>query len=119
MTYTMDEINDLFDPNKTQGGNIQDYFSTYDPWDMFNHTQPMYQTNVSLRGGGSERLTYYSSLGYMDQQGVSKNYKYNQVNFVLNTDAFLLKDKSLKFTFNLNGNTSNQKKAGKRRGCFQ
>ncbi len=49
MTYTMDEINDLFDPNKTQGGNIQDYFSTYDPWDMFNHTQPMYQTNVSLR----------------------------------------------------------------------
>jgi TonB-dependent SusC/RagA subfamily outer membrane receptor len=67
MTYTMDEINDLFDPNKTQGGNIQDYFSTYDPWDMFNHTQPMYQTNVSLRGG-SERLTYYSSLGYMDQQ---------------------------------------------------
>ncbi len=117
MTYTMDEINDLFDPNKTQGGNIQDYFSTYDPWDMFNHTQPMYQTNISLRGG-SERLTYYSSLGYMDQQGVSKNYKYNQVNFVLNTDAFLLKDKSLKFTFNLNGNTSNQKKPASGEGVF-
>ena len=117
MTYTMDEINDLFDPNKTQGGNIQDYFSTYDPWDMFNHTQPMYQTNISLRGG-SERLTYYSSLGYMDQQGVSKNYKYNQVNFVLNTDAFLLNDKSLKFTFNLNGNTSNQQKPASGESVF-
>lgn len=117
MTYSSEEINDLFDPYKTQGGNIQDYYSSYDPWDMFNHSQPMYQTNVSLRGG-SERLSYYSSLGFMDQQGVSKNYSYNQVNFILNTDAFLLEDKSLKFTFNLNGNTSDQKKPAKGEGVF-
>ena len=32
------------------------------------YTQPMYQTNVSLRGGG-ERIKYYSSLGYMKQNG--------------------------------------------------
>ena len=31
---------------------------------------------------------------------------------MLNTDALLLKDKSLKFTFNINGNISNQKKPG-------
>lgn len=117
MGYTLGDINDLFDPYITQGGNIQDYYSSYDPWEMFNHTQPMYQTNVSLRGG-SERISYYSSLGYMDQQGVSDNYKYNQVNFVLNTDAFLLNDKSLKFTFNLNGNTSNQKRPAMGEGVF-
>lgn len=109
MGYKMSDINDLFDPYKSQGFNIQDYYCTYDPWKMFDHVQPMYQTNVSLRGG-SDRVNYYSSLGYLDQQGISDNYKYNQVNIVLNTDAYLLHDKSLKFTFNLNGNTSNQQR---------
>lgn len=109
MQYSINDINDLFNPFKTEGGNIQDYYSSYDPWKMFDHTQPMYQTNVSLRGG-SERLKYYSSLGYMDHQGISSNYTYEQINFVLNTDAYLLKDKSLKFTMNLNGNTSTQKR---------
>ena len=108
MNYTMNEINDLFDPFATQGGNIQDYYSTYDPWEMFDHVQPMYQTNLSLRGGG-ERIKYYSSLGYLNQQGISDTYDYEQINFVLNTDAYLLEDKSLKFTFNLNGNTTNRK----------
>lgn len=109
MNYTLDQINDLFNPFVTQGGNIQDYYSTYDPWEMFNHVQPMYQTNISLRGG-SERLKYYSSLGYLNQKGISSTYNYEQINIILNTDAYLLKDKSLKFTFNLNGNTNNKKK---------
>ncbi len=89
----------------------------YDPWTMFDHTQPMYQTNVSLRGG-SERLKYYSSVGYLDQQGLSDNYGYTQYNVVLNTDAYLLKDKSLKFTFNINGNIGNQQKPGNGDGTF-
>ena len=59
---------------------------------MFDHTQPMYQTNVSLRGGG-ERIKYYSSLGYMKQNGVSDKYSYEQVNMILNTDAMLLSDR--------------------------
>lgn len=117
MNYTLTNIQELFDPYKTQGGNIQDYFSSYDPWEMFNHNQPMTQTNVSLRGG-SDRVAYYSSLGYMNQQGVSKNYNYNQVNMVLNTDAYLLKNKSLKFTLNLNGNTSTQKRPSAGEGIF-
>ena len=84
---------------------------------MFDHTQPMYQTNVSLRGGG-ERIKYYSSLGYMKQNGVSDKYSYEQVNMILNTDAMLLSDKSLKFTFNLNGNTSNNNKPADGEGVF-
>lgn len=117
MNYTINEINDLFNPNVTQGGNIQDYFSTYDPWDMFNHTQPMYQTNLSLRGGG-ERIKYYSSVGYLNQKGISDSFNYEQVNIILNTDAYLLKDKSLKFTFNLNGNTNTKKQPSAGEGVF-
>ena len=115
MNYTLQQIEDLFDPYKTQGGNIQDYYTTHDPWDQFDLNNPMYQTNVSLRGG-SERLKYYSSLGYLKQEGYCKNYDYEQINFILNTDAYLLKDKSLKFTLNLNGNTNLKKMPGRGEG---
>lgn len=107
--YNLQDIVDLFDPYKTQGGNIQDYYSSYDPWEMFDHVKPMYQTNLSIRGG-SERIKYYSSLGYLNQKGISKSYDYEQINIILNTDAYLLNDKSLKFTFNLNGNTNTKQK---------
>ena len=115
--YTIDKINDLFNPNVTQGGNIQDYYSTYDPWEMFEHTQPMYQTNLSIRGGG-DRIKYYSSLGYLNQKGLNSAFDYEQINIILNTDAYLLKDKSLKFTFNLNGNTDSKKKPASGEGVF-
>lgn len=106
--YTDQDINDMFNPLVSQGKNIQDYFSSYDPWKMFDHVQPMYQTNLSIRGGG-DRVKYYSSLGYLNQNGLSDTYDYEQINIILNTDAYLLNDKSLKFTFNVNGNSTNKK----------
>ncbi len=117
VNWSLDYVNDLFDPYKTQGGDIENYYQTYDPWTMFDHTQPMYQTNVSLRGG-SDRVKYYSSVGYMDQQGLSDTFNYKQYNIIVNTDAYLLKDKSLKFTFNLNGNLGDQKKPGSGESVF-
>ena len=108
MGWNSQDIADLFDPYKSQGYNIQDYYTYYDLWDQFDTTNPMYQTNVSLRGG-SERIKYYSSLGYLNQKGFCENYNYEQINVILNTDAFLLEDKSLKFTLNLNGNTTMKK----------
>ena len=112
MGYTSQDIADLFDPYKSQGYNIQDYYSYYDPWDQFDLNTPMVQTNLSLRGG-SERLKYYSALGYLNQKGYCETSNYEQINFILNTDAFLLSDKSLKFTLNVNGNTSMRKQPGR------
>lgn len=100
--FTQNEIADYFNPFKTQGGDIENYYGDYDPWDWFDHVQPMSQTNLSVRGG-SERVRYYSSLGYMNQSGISDSYNYEQYNAIVNTDAYLLKDKSLRFTLNLNG----------------
>lgn len=117
VNWSLDYVNELFDPYKTQGGDIENYYQTYDPWTMFDHTQPMYQTNVSLRGG-SDRVKYYSSVGYMDQEGLSDTFNYKQYNIIVNTDAYLLKDKSLKFTFNLNGNIGDQKKPGSGENVF-
>ena len=116
MNYTLTDIQDLFNPFKTQK-NILDYYTSYDPWDFFDHTQPMYQTNLSVRGGG-DRVRYYSSLGYMNQKGVSPTFGYEQYNVMLNTDAYLLKDKSLKFVLNLNGNMSKKKRPAAGNGVF-
>ncbi|WP_233567536.1 SusC/RagA family TonB-linked outer membrane protein [Parabacteroides sp. AM58-2XD] len=109
MGYSMQDINDLFNPFVTQGGNIEDYYQTYDPWEFFNHVQPMYQTNLSVRGGG-DRIKYYSSLGYLNQKGISDTYGYEQINALLNSEASLLNDKSLKFTLNLNGIVSTKER---------
>ena len=73
MGWTSQNIADLFDPYVSQGFNIQDYYTHNDQWDQFDTTNPMYQTNVSLRGG-SERIKYYSSLGYLNQKGFCENY---------------------------------------------
>lgn len=107
--FTQNEIADYFNPFKTQGGDIENYYGDYDPWDWFDHVQPMSQTNLSVRGG-SERVRYYSSLGYMNQSGISDSYNYEQYNAIVNTDAYLLKDKSLRFTLNLNGVMAKNKK---------
>lgn len=116
MNYSMSDIQDLFDPYKTQK-NIHDYYTSYDPWDFYDHVQPMYQTNLSIRGGG-DRVRYYSSLGYMNQKGISPTFGYEQYNVMLNTDAYLLKDKSLKFILNLNGNMSKKMKPAAGDGVF-
>ena len=116
MSYTGADIADLFNPYKTSK-NIQDYYTSYDPWDFFDHVQPMYQTNLSVRGG-TDRVRYYSSLGYMNQKGISPTFGFEQVNVMLNTDAYLLKDKSLKFILNLNGNTSTKLRPASGEGVF-
>ena len=117
MGYTSNEISDLFDPRVTQGGNIQDYYQTYDPWDFFSHTQPMTQTNLGVRGG-SDRVKYYTSLGAMSQSGISSTYGYDQFNAMVNTEALLLADKSLKFTLNVNGIMSSKEQPAGGDGIF-
>lgn len=106
--YTLADVNNLFDPNATQGGDIENYYQSYDPWEFFDHVQPMSQSDLNVQGG-SERLHYYSGISYISQQGISSTYNYNQANLVLNTDVFLLADKSLKLTMSLNGSTSYKK----------
>lgn len=115
--YSLGDINDLFNPFVTQGKDIENYYGDYDAWDFFNHTQPMTQTNLSVRGG-SERVRYYSSLGYMKQSGISDSYDYEQYNAIVNTDAYLLKDKSLRFTLNLNGVMAKKKQPQGGDGIF-
>lgn len=115
--YNLQDINNLFNPHITQGDNIEDYYQTYDPWEFFDHVQPMVQSNVSVRGGG-DRVKYYSSLGYLSQSGISDTYGYDQYNALVNTEALLLHDKSLKFTLNLNAIMTEKKQPAGGDGIF-
>ncbi len=85
-------INAVFSPADVQG-----YLNRSDPYlypdsDWFDATfqdwasQSRHNLSVS---GGSDKVKYFSSLGYSDQEGIYKNSstRYQQYNFRLNTTA--------------------------------
>lgn len=88
---TNETVNAAFSPTAVQG-----YTQHADPWiypntDWFDATfkdwSPQSRHNLSIRGG-SEKIKYYSSIGYMDQEAYYKNSstRYQQYNFRINTD---------------------------------
>ena len=46
---------------------------------IYNKTGAMQQHNVSVNGG-NEKVSYFGSIGYMDQKGTLKNFNYNRLN---------------------------------------
>ncbi|WP_272621004.1 SusC/RagA family TonB-linked outer membrane protein [Allomuricauda sp. AC10] len=84
-------VNAAFSPEALQG-----YAQASDPWiypntDWFDATFKdwSYQSrhNISIRGG-SEKVKYFSSIGYFDQDAYYKNSstRYQQYNFRINSD---------------------------------
>jgi len=69
---------------------------------VIRNSAPQQQHNVSL-SGGSDAVTYFVNLGYMDQQGFwkSNSLDYNRVNVRSNIEARI--SKRLKFSLKLNG----------------
>lgn len=56
------------------------YYGTSDAYaELYNRTAPQWQTNVNV-SGGTERVKYFVSLGYLDQQSIMNNTKYFDVN---------------------------------------
>lgn len=56
------------------------YYGSSDAYaDMYSRVAPQWQTNVSV-SGGTERVKYYVSLSYFDQQSIMQNVNYFNVN---------------------------------------
>lgn len=70
---------------------------------LLNDTYPMQQYNASITGG-SDKITYYTSLGYFNQRGISKpgHERYERFNFVqnINYDATNWLNVSVKASLN-------------------
>lgn len=64
----------------------------YESYDWYNETvkswSPQQQYNLNVRGGG-DKLKYFSSVGYLNQNGMwkSNSSSYNRFNFRANVDA--------------------------------
>lgn len=66
----------------TYGSTLAGIFNSTISTDWRNETErsgaPMQKVNASI-SGGSEKLTYYSSLGYFEQEGIVKNTSFKRV----------------------------------------
>ena len=60
--------------------------------------------------GGSDRVNYFASLGYMDQTGNVANFNYTRYNLRSNIDAQITR--SLKFTLGVSGSIGDNKTPG-------
>ncbi len=60
--------------------------------------------------GGSDRISYFASLGYMNQTGNVKNFDYDRYNLRTNIEAKIAK--SLTFTFGVAGQIGDRKEPG-------
>lgn len=60
--------------------------------------------------GGSERINYFASLGYMDQTGNIKNFNYDRYNLRTNIEAKIAK--SLTFTLGVAGHVGDRQSPG-------
>lgn len=56
------------------------YYGSSDAYaELYSRTAPQWQVNVNV-SGGTERVKYFVSLGYFDQQSIMDNTKYYNVN---------------------------------------
>jgi TonB-linked SusC/RagA family outer membrane protein len=78
--------------------------------ELLKDNYPMQQYNASITGGG-DKVTYYTSLGYFNQKGISKpgNENFDRYNFVqnINYDANKWLNLSVRAVLNSNVNKMN------------
>jgi TonB-linked SusC/RagA family outer membrane protein len=56
------------------------YYGSSDAYaELYSRTAPQWQSNINV-SGGTERVKYFVSLGYLDQQSIMKTIKYFDVN---------------------------------------
>lgn len=77
--------------------------------EIYNNFGFQHQHNISATGG-TKRLKHYTSVGFMDQEGILKSTDYNRINIRSNIEANLAEGLSL--TLNVAGNTSEQNLPG-------
>ncbi len=77
--------------------------------EIYNNFGFQHQHNISATGG-TKRLHHYTSIGFMDQEGILKNTDYNRINIRSNIEAKLADGLSL--TLNMAGYTTEQNLPG-------
>lgn len=106
------------------GNSAHDYFTEadvynmqhgYNGWGNTNWIKKTFGTGTNTQHsvtvqGGSEKMRYFASLGYMDQKGNVKNFNYKRYNVRLNLDATI--KNNLHFTMGVAGQHGDQRQPG-------
>ncbi|MEO6001084.1 MAG: TonB-dependent receptor [Chitinophagaceae bacterium] len=79
-------------------GNYDKYFNSNNLHDVIRHDYPISNLNFSVRGG-TDKVTYYASLGSFNQASMIPNEKFKKYFGVLNLDADL--NKTLKINLSV------------------
>ena len=77
-------------------------------WADFYFKPALHQNHYLKMNGGTDKLSYNLSIGYMDQNGILEGTSYKRYNFRANTNSSFLQDK-LKISTNISGYLGNQK----------
>lgn len=85
-----------------------EYFKTHD-WDRLEMAwkNPLTHQHSLSVNGGSDKISYFMSAGYYDQDGVFNHVKYTKYNFRSNVDAKI--NENLSLTFNVDANMNKSK----------
>ncbi|MFA9389644.1 MAG: SusC/RagA family TonB-linked outer membrane protein [Prolixibacteraceae bacterium] len=67
---------------------------------VLSKAAPQVQNNIAL-SGGNEKMNYYVSAGFLNQDGLFKGSNYKKYNFRSNVDAMI--NENLKLTFDISG----------------
>lgn len=94
---------------KMTNGDDTDGWGNTNWLDLIFGTGHNQQHSVSLQGG-TESIKYFTSLGYMDQEGNIKNYTYKRYNVRANIDANFAKN--WKFGISLDGQFGKSQRPG-------
>lgn len=86
--------------------NVEDMVNGANGWDNVDYVDLVFGTgftqkhNITVQGG-SERTRYFTSFGYMDQQGNIDNFDFNRYNIRSNVESDIASD--LRFSLGLSG----------------
>lgn len=95
--------------------NIEDMLSGTNGWGNVDYVDKIFGTgfnqkhSVSIQGG-TERLRYYTSIGYLGQNGNIDNFSYKRYNIRTNIEANISND--FKITVGVSGKTSKRQTPG-------
>ncbi|MCL2436211.1 MAG: TonB-dependent receptor [Lentimicrobiaceae bacterium] len=122
--FTMDEINLLYphysyEQKEALFNTPALYYGSRDGFSaVFGRLAPQWQTNVNI-SGGTDKVKYYASLGYLSQESIIKDYKYydagtgsrfSRYNFRANVDIDIIKNTTL--SVNISGQFGTRQGAG-------